>query len=95
MTIDKSKALFERAVKVIPGGVNSPVRAFAPVGGQPRFITRAKGSYIYDEDGNKYGWGRVLDWIGVAWEDEDKEKSPSRTEGENKKYLHGNYTGKD
>ena len=65
MTIDKSKALFARAVKVIPGGVNSPVRAFAPVGGQPRFITRAKGSYIYDEDGNKYtdyigSWGPMI-----------------------------------
>ena len=65
MTIDKSKALFERAVKVIPGGVNSPVRAFAPVGGQPRFITHAKGSYIYDEDGNKYtdyigSWGPMI-----------------------------------
>lgn len=65
MTIDKSKALFERAVKVIPGGVNSPVRAFSPVGGQPRFITRAKGSYIYDEDGNKYtdyigSWGPMI-----------------------------------
>ena len=65
MNIDKSKALFERAVKVIPGGVNSPVRAFAPVGGQPRFITRAKGSYIYDEDGNKYtdyigSWGPMI-----------------------------------
>ena len=38
MNIDKSKALFERAVKVTPGGVNSPVRAFSPVGGQPRLL---------------------------------------------------------
>lgn len=61
MNIDKSKELFERAVKVIPGGVNSPVRAFAPVGGQPRFITKAKGSCLYDEDGNEY-----IDYIG-SW----------------------------
>lgn len=65
MNIDKSKELFERAVKVIPGGVNSPVRAFAPVGGQPRFITKAKGSYLYDEDGNEYtdyigSWGPMI-----------------------------------
>ena len=65
MKIDKSKELFERAVKVIPGGVNSPVRAFAPVGGQPRFITKAKGSYLYDEDGNEYtdyigSWGPMI-----------------------------------
>ena len=61
MNIEKSKELFERAVKVIPGGVNSPVRAFAPVGGQPRFITKAKGSCLYDEDGNEY-----IDYIG-SW----------------------------
>ena len=65
MKIDKSKELFERAVKVIPGGVNSPVRAFAPVGGQPRFITKAKGSCLYDEDGNEYtdyigSWGPMI-----------------------------------
>ena len=65
MNIEKSKELFERAVKVIPGGVNSPVRAFAPVGGQPRFITKAKGSYLYDEDGNEYtdyigSWGPMI-----------------------------------
>lgn len=59
--IEKSKKLFERAVKVLPGGVNSPVRAFGPVGGQPVFIEHAKGQYIYDEDGNKY-----IDYIG-SW----------------------------
>ena len=56
-----SEALFERAVKVMPGGVNSPVRAFGAVGGTPRFIDRAKGQYIYDKDGNKY-----IDYIG-SW----------------------------
>lgn len=57
----KSKALFERAEKVMPGGVNSPVRAFGPVGGKPAFIQSAKGQYIYDEDDNKY-----IDYIG-SW----------------------------
>ncbi len=61
MEIEKSKELFSRAVQVIPGGVNSPVRAFSPVGGQPRFITKAKGEYLWDEDGNKY-----IDYIG-SW----------------------------
>lgn len=61
MKADISAALFERAVRVIPGGVNSPVRAFNAVGGKPRFIARAKGAYIYDEDGNKY-----IDYVG-SW----------------------------
>lgn len=61
MKTDKSKVWFDRAVKVIPGGVNSPVRAFSPVGGQPRFIKRAKGSCIFDEDDNEY-----IDYIG-SW----------------------------
>ena len=47
-----SKRLLERAKKVIPGGVNSPVRAFGPVGGTPRFIKSARGAYLYDEDEN-------------------------------------------
>lgn len=58
---DTSKQLFNRAVQVIPGGVNSPVRAFGPVGGQPVFIDRAKGQYLYDADGNRY-----IDYIG-SW----------------------------
>lgn len=57
----KSEKLFDRAKKVMPGGVNSPVRAFLAVGGAPRFIKSAKGSYIYDVDGRKY-----LDYIG-SW----------------------------
>jgi glutamate-1-semialdehyde 2,1-aminomutase len=63
--IDNSKALFERAVKVMPGGVNSPVRAFRAVGGNPLFIERAEGSRIYDVDGNEYidyvsSWGPLI-----------------------------------
>lgn len=61
MNTDISQGLFKRAVEVIPGGVNSPVRAFNSVGGTPRFIEKAKGQYIYDADGNKY-----IDYIG-SW----------------------------
>ncbi len=57
----KSEALFERACKVIPGGVNSPVRAFGSVGGTPRMIASADGSHMTDEDGNTY-----LDFVG-SW----------------------------
>jgi len=57
----KSLELFERAKRVIPGGVNSPVRAFKSVGGNPLFIGKADGAYLYDVDGNKY-----IDYIG-SW----------------------------
>ncbi len=57
----RSESLFAEAVKVIPGGVNSPVRAFQAVGETPRFIARAEGAYMYDADGRKY-----LDFIG-SW----------------------------
>ncbi len=65
MNFNNSKELYERAEKVIPGGVNSPVRAFSSVGGTPLFITKAKGAYLWDEDGNKYidyisSWGPML-----------------------------------
>jgi len=65
MEIRKSRELFERAVKTIPGGVNSPVRAFRSVGGTPLFIQKARGSYLYDADGNKYidyisSWGPMI-----------------------------------
>lgn len=65
METSKSKALYERASEVIPGGVNSPVRAFNSVGGTPIFINKAKGAYLWDEDGNKYidyisSWGPML-----------------------------------
>ncbi len=51
---DRSAELFARASKVIPGGVNSPVRAFKSVGGTPYFVERAAGAYVWDVDGNKY-----------------------------------------
>ncbi len=59
--MSKSKALFERAQQCIPGGVNSPVRAFKGVGGSPLFFAKAKGPYLYDEDGNTY-----IDYVG-SW----------------------------
>ncbi|MCV2355257.1 glutamate-1-semialdehyde 2,1-aminomutase [Paucibacter sp. B2R-40] len=59
--MSKNQTLFERAQRVIPGGVNSPVRAFRAVGGTPRFITRGDGAYIYDADGQRY-----IDYIG-SW----------------------------
>jgi len=58
---DLNQTLFERAKHVIPGGVNSPVRAFRAVGGTPRFISRAQGAYIWDANGQKY-----IDYIG-SW----------------------------
>lgn len=61
MNTEKSKQLFEEAKKYIPGGVNSPVRAFKSVGGDPLFITNGKGSKFYDADGNEY-----IDYIG-SW----------------------------
>lgn len=57
----RSEQLFETAQHLIPGGVNSPVRAFGSVGGSPRFVKRAEGAYIWDVDGNRY-----LDFIG-SW----------------------------
>lgn len=65
MNISKSKKLFTRAQKSIPGGVNSPVRAFKSVGGTPIFITKAKGAWLYDADDNKYidyiaSWGPMI-----------------------------------
>ena len=54
MKTQKSKKLFARAQKTIPGGVNSPVRAFKSVGGTPLFIKKAKGAYLYDVDGNQF-----------------------------------------
>ena len=61
MKTEKSQALFDRARQVLPGGVNSPVRAFGPVGGRPAFIESAKGAYLTDADGNVY-----IDYIG-SW----------------------------
>ncbi len=61
MLYQRSSQLFAEAEKVIPGGVNSPVRAFKGVGGTPIFVQRAKGAYLYDEDGN-----RLIDYIN-SW----------------------------
>ncbi|WP_299247028.1 glutamate-1-semialdehyde 2,1-aminomutase [uncultured Aquimarina sp.] len=61
MIYKRSSALFAEAQKVIPGGVNSPVRAFKAVGGDPIFVKEAKGAYLYDEDGN-----RLIDYIN-SW----------------------------
>ena len=63
--MDRSEELFERAVKRIPGGVNSPVRAYGAIGMAPRFIKRADGCHIYDVDGNEYvdyidSWGPMI-----------------------------------
>ncbi|MER0442164.1 glutamate-1-semialdehyde 2,1-aminomutase [Emticicia sp. W12TSBA100-4] len=71
MTTNTSEALFAKAKNFIPGGVNSPVRAFRSVGGNPIFIKRAKGAYIFDEDDNQYielinSWGPMI--LGHAFE---------------------------
>ena len=65
MNTERSRDLFERARELIPGGVNSPVRAFKAVGGQPRFIARGEGAYLTDVDGNRYidyvlSWGPLI-----------------------------------
>jgi glutamate-1-semialdehyde 2,1-aminomutase len=67
----RSEQLFQRAQRSIPGGVNSPVRAFKSVGGAPIFIQKAKGAYLYDADGNEYidyinSWGPMI--LGHAYE---------------------------
>lgn len=67
----KSQNLFERAQQHIPGGVNSPVRAFKSVGGTPVFIRKAKGAYLFDEDGNQFidyinSWGPMI--LGHAYQ---------------------------
>ena len=71
MNYQRSSALFKEAQKVIPGGVNSPVRAFKAVGGDPIFVEKAKGAYLYDVDGNKFidyinSWGPMI--LGHAYE---------------------------
>jgi len=63
--MSRSEDLFERAKQTIPGGVNSPVRAFKAVGGTPRFMTRSEGAYIWDADGQRYidyvlSWGPMI-----------------------------------
>lgn len=71
MIYQRSSQLFAEAEKVIPGGVNSPVRAFKAVGGTPIFVQRAQGAYLYDEDGNRLidyinSWGPMI--LGHAYE---------------------------
>ena len=71
MLYQRSSQLFAEAEKVIPGGVNSPVRAFKAVGGTPVFVKEAKGAYLYDEDGNRLidyinSWGPMI--LGHAYE---------------------------
>ncbi|NND62098.1 MAG: glutamate-1-semialdehyde 2,1-aminomutase [Flavobacteriaceae bacterium] len=71
MIYKRSSALFKEAQKVIPGGVNSPVRAFKAVGGDPIFVERAKGAYLFDADGNQLidyinSWGPMI--MGHAYE---------------------------
>jgi glutamate-1-semialdehyde 2,1-aminomutase len=71
MNYNKSQKLFSRAQQSIPGGVNSPVRAFRSVGGNPIFIKSAKGAYLFDEDGNQFidyinSWGPMI--LGHAYE---------------------------
>lgn len=70
-TYSSSRSLYERAQQSIPGGVNSPVRAFKSVGGNPLFIQKAKGAYLYDVDGQRYidyiaSWGPMI--LGHAYE---------------------------
>src|SRR6201996_8612403 len=60
-TLDRSRQLQQRAERLLPGGVDSPVRAFRTVGGDPPFVERAEGAYLWDADGNRY-----LDYFG-SW----------------------------
>ncbi|HVN95465.1 MAG TPA: glutamate-1-semialdehyde 2,1-aminomutase [Syntrophorhabdaceae bacterium] len=65
MNRERSHGLYEEAKRIIPAGVNSPVRAFASVGGEPFYVERAKGAYLFDVDGNRYvdyvaSWGAVI-----------------------------------
>ena len=63
--MERSRSLQQRAEQLIPGGVDSPVRAFRSVGGDPPFVERAEGAYLYDADGNRYidyfgSWGPMI-----------------------------------
>src|SRR6478672_11670010 len=60
LSFKKSEELFAEALNCIPGGVNSPVRAFRAVGGTPFFVNRAKGAHVWDVDGNEY-----VDYVGT------------------------------
>jgi len=70
MNINKSISLFQEALTLLPGGVDSPVRAFRAVGGQPLFIECGEGPYLYDVDGNRY-----IDYVEyLLMKDEQEEK---------------------
>jgi len=84
MSDSTSKDLFKRAEKVIPGGVNSPVRAFRSVGGEPIFISRAEGAYLFGADGAKYtdyvgSWGPMI--LGHAHPDVVRAVAEAATKG--------------
>ena len=84
MKEDISKELYQRALKIMPGGVNSPVRAFGSVGRTPLFIKSARGSKIYDEDGNEYidyvcSWGPAI--LGHAREEVIEEVKKAACDG--------------
>jgi glutamate-1-semialdehyde 2,1-aminomutase len=84
MTTTKSEALFERAQELLPGGVNSPVRAFKSVGGTPRFIDHAKGAILTDADGNELidyvlSWGPMI--LGHAHEEVSSALQKAITQG--------------
>ena len=101
MNTEKSASLFSEAQQYIPGGVNSPVRAFKSVGGSPLFIKKAKGAYLFDEDGNRYldyvcSWGpgilghaseRVIRAVKNACEDGLTFGAPTKKETELAKMI--------
>jgi glutamate-1-semialdehyde 2,1-aminomutase len=65
LNLSRSEELFARSQKLMPGGVNSPVRSFGGVGGTPPFLTKGKGAQVWDADGNKYidflgSWGPLI-----------------------------------
>src|SRR5215813_4522628 len=80
----RSRSLFEQARRLIPGGVNSPVRAFQAVGGQPLFFARGKGALLFDVDGNEYidyvcSWGPLI--LGHAHPEIVREIQEGASEG--------------
>ena len=101
MIYQRSSALFQEAQNFIPGGVNSPVRAFKSVGGTPIFMKKAKGAYLYDEDGRSYidyinSWGpmilghthpKVLEAVTLQLEKGFSFGTPTELEGEIAKFI--------
>lgn len=86
--MDKSQEIFEKACRLMPGGVSSPVRAFRAVGMTPRFIERAKGSHIYDVDGHDY-----IDYIGSWGADDPGTRPPGSGGGGLQGRIPGNKLG--